>query len=80
MKKSATGPQTRSPTNIYPPDHMAAWPMDKSGAAGAANDNNLAELVWKHFREEITQALQETQQVRIPGRSGSTPRARQQKR
>ena len=32
-----------------------AGPMDKSGDAGAANDNHLAELVWKHFREQITQ-------------------------
>jgi hypothetical protein len=40
--------------NIYPPDHTAAGPMDKYGAAGAANGNNFAELVCKHFRERIT--------------------------
>jgi len=48
---------------------MAARPMDKSEAAGAANDNNLAELVWRHFAEEITEALHEAQQALAPGKA-----------
>jgi hypothetical protein len=78
MKKSATQLQTRS-TNIYRPDHTAAGPMDKSSAAGAANGNNFAELVCKHFREQITQALQETQQALVPAKGNSTI-AKSQKR
>ena len=52
--------------NIYPAQHTAAGAMDKSGAASAGNDQDLAELVWKHFAEEVTQAVHEAQQVLAP--------------
>ena len=70
MKKNATQQQTRSP-NIYPADNTAAGLMDKPGA-GAGNDQDLAELVWKYFREEITEAIQESQQALTPANGRST--------
>lgn len=51
---------------------MAAWPMDKSGTAGPANDQNLAELVWKYFEEELIRVLQEAQQALAPKKGLST--------
>ena len=61
MKKSAT--QTRKQClDLDPADHSAGA-MDNFGAAGAAHDQDLAELVWKHFREEVGEALHEIQQT-----------------
>jgi hypothetical protein len=52
MKKSATQLQTRS-TNIYPPDQTGAETQDSSGATRMGNNQDIAELVWKHSREHI---------------------------
>lgn len=53
--------------------------MDKSGAACAGNDQDLAQLVWKHFADEIGEALREAQQAMAPAKSQSS-RAKSQKR
>jgi len=76
MKKSAT--QTRKQCLDQDPADHSVGAMDNSGAAGAANDQDLAELVCKHFREEITQALQEAQQALTP-QKGRSARATAQK-
>lgn len=72
MKKSTTQSRTRS-TNIYPPEQAAY------GAAGADAAHDLAQLVWKHFPDEIGEALREAQRAVAPAKSQST-RAKSQKR
>jgi hypothetical protein len=58
MKKTST--QARKSTlYIYPPDQTGAAALNNSAAAGTGTGQALAELVWRHFREEITQALHE---------------------
>ena len=42
---------------------MEAGPRDQSSAAGVENDQDLAELVWKYFSQEISEALMEVQQA-----------------
>jgi hypothetical protein len=61
--------ETRSP-NIYPAEHTAAGPMDKSEAAGAENDKS---------RQNRLEALQETQQALTPAK-GRLTTAKSQKR
>jgi hypothetical protein len=64
MKKSAT--QARKQTlDIYPPDHTPA------GAETVAADpcQDLTQLVWKYFAEEITEALREVQEALAPEES-----------
>jgi hypothetical protein len=56
MKKSAT--QARKQTlDIYPADQIPAG----AGTMAADPYQDLTQLVWKYFGEEITQALQEAQ-------------------
>jgi hypothetical protein len=78
MKKCTTQSRKQTP-NIYPADHTVAGAPAKSGFTETADDENLAELVWKHFSEEITQALQQTQQDLAPVKDRSI-RAKSQKR
>jgi hypothetical protein len=60
MKKSAR--QSRKQT-LDPSDHIAAGAMDNSGTVGPDNDQDLAQLVWKYFGEEIGEALTDVQQA-----------------
>ena len=65
MKNSAT----RSPKQtLDPADHIGT--LGNSIFQGAGNEQYLAELVWKYFGEEITQALTETQEALTPEMSG----------
>jgi hypothetical protein len=75
MKNSAT----RSPKQtLDPADHNGA--MDNSPFQGASDEQDLAELVWKYFGEEITQALTETQEALTPELSGSRQQVGHRKR
>lgn len=75
MKNSAT----RSPKQtLDPADHIRA--VDNSPFQGAGDDQDLAELVWKYFGEEITQALTETQEALTPEMSGSRQQVGHRKR
>ena len=65
MKKSATRSQKQT-LNLDPADHIAA------GAVGADNDQNLAQLVWKYFGEEISETLREVQEALVPEQSSSS--------
>jgi hypothetical protein len=71
MKKSATSKQTLDPAAGIP----AAGPEDSP----AETYQDLADLVWKYFGEEITQSVQETQQALTPTNGRSTT-AKSQKR
>ena len=69
MKKSRT--QSRKHTlAIYPPDHTSA---------AAADKDQLTDLVWKYFAEEITEALMEVQEALAPEEKGSSRQVRHQK-
>jgi hypothetical protein len=73
MKNSAT----RSPKQtLDPADHIEA--LGNSIFQGACED--LAELVWKYFGEEITQALTETQEALTPEMSSSEQQVGHRKR
>jgi hypothetical protein len=69
MGKSATRSQTRS-TNIYPAANAASQPINSSSVIDGS-DSDLVGLVWKHFQEEIDQALQETHQALASAQNGS---------
>jgi len=73
---------TQSPKQtlgIYPADPITAGAMGESGTVPKDSYQDLTQLVWKHFAEEITQALQEAQQVLAPAKGRSTT-ANSQKR
>ena len=50
-----------------------------SGTVARETSQDLAQLVWKYFGEEITQAFQEAQQALAPAKDHSTT-AKSQKR
>ena len=68
MAKSATRSQIRS-TNIYPAGNTVTQPYSSDVTDGS--DSDLVGLVWKHFQEEIDQAVQETHQALAPAQNGS---------
>jgi hypothetical protein len=75
MKNSAT----RSPKQtLDPADHIRA--VDNSPCQGAGDEQDLAELVWKYFGEEITQTLTETQEALTPELNGSRQQVDHRKR
>jgi hypothetical protein len=79
MKKSAT--QTRKRTlELDPTDHIATGARDNSATMEADNDQAVAELVWRYFREEISQTLAEVQEALAPQRSGSSQQVTHRKR
>src|SRR5262245_13579965 len=51
-----------------------------SRVAEANRNQNVAELVWKYFSEEITQAVSEVQEALSPEQSGSMDQVRHRKR
>ena len=61
MKKSATQLrlQTLDPDAA---DRIAAGVMDEPATTGAAIDQDLTQLVWKYFSEEIRESLREVQE------------------
>ena len=78
MKKSRT--QSRRHTDIYPTRQTGAGALDNSGATGTANDQTIADLVWKYFAEEIGATLREAQQVLAPEKGRlKTPSPRKNK-
>ena len=77
MKNSAT----RSPKQTLDPTSAPAnTSVDNSIFRGAGDEQDLAELVWKYFGEEITQALTETQEALTPEMSGSRQQVGHRKR
>ena len=68
MKNSAT----RSPKQTLDPTRdVVAGTVVNSISQGAADEQDLAELVWKYFGEEIIQALTEIQEALTPELSNS---------
>ena len=72
MKKSAA--QSRKQTfDLDPADHIAAGAVENPGTMGADHDQDLAELVWKYFGEEISEAFKEVQEALAAEQSRSSP-------
>ena len=53
-------------------DHIAARAVDNSATVGAGSDQDLAQLVWKYFGDEISETLREVQEALTPEQSGSS--------
>ena len=49
--------------DLDPGNHIAAGVMDSSATVGADDDQDLAQLVWKYFGDEIRDALREAQEA-----------------
>jgi len=71
IKKSARQPlkQISEFDSAHQPAAGAAY---KPGTGPAENDGDLADLVWKYFAEEITQALIEVQELLASEETSST--------
>ena len=66
VKQSAT--QSRKRPDLDPADHIPAGATDTSNLVG--QDQEIAQLVWKYFGEEISETLREVQEVLAPEQSG----------
>jgi hypothetical protein len=74
IKKVAGQP----PKQVLEPDpehRPAAGLAYDGGSTPAKTDHALADLVWKYFSEEITQAVIELQQALTPETKGSSQQA-----
>jgi hypothetical protein len=70
MNKTAT--QTKRQTSgLDPSDRSTAGAMHTSASTGAENAQDLAQLVWKYFGEEISETLKEVQATLAPHKYGS---------
>jgi hypothetical protein len=79
IKKSARQP-LKQISEFDPAHQLAAWPTYGRGTGPAGSDGDLAELVWKYFAEEITEAVIEVQEALAPEQSGSIHQARHRKK
>jgi hypothetical protein len=85
VRKLRATPDQRGATSKHP---LPARPAGQAGAgatstspiAEANRNQNLAELVWQHFREEIGQALAEVQEDLAHRPSGPNYKVDQEKR
>jgi hypothetical protein len=73
MKKNRTKSRNRTP-DIYSTDHSGPGAQNSTGAT-VDNGQTLADLVWKYFADEITEAVMEVEQALAPERSGPTKQA-----
>jgi hypothetical protein len=74
-KIKPAGQPLKQIAELDPTDQSAAGPAHQRGKTPAENDADLAELVWKYFADEITEAVIEVQQVLAPEQSGSIQQA-----
>ena len=70
MKKHVTQLQKQT-LDLDPADLIGARAVDNSATEGTDNDQDLAQLVWKYFGEEIRDALREVQEALATEKSGS---------
>jgi hypothetical protein len=78
MKKNRTKSRKRTP-DIYSTDHSGTGPQNSSGAT-VDDRQTLADLVWKYFADEITEAVIEVQQALVPKKSRSSRQVGNRKR
>ena len=69
VKQSAT-PSRKRPFDLDPANHTPAGAMDTSNLVGL--DQELAQLVWKHFSQEISEIFTEVQDALAPEQSSSS--------
>jgi hypothetical protein len=85
VRKLRANPAQRGATSKQP---LPARPAGQARAGAAATspiaevnrNQDLAELVWKYFSEEITQAVIEVQEALSPEQSGSMHQVSHRKR
>jgi len=85
VHKLLAKPDQRGATSKQP---LPARPASQAGAGAAATspiadadcNQDLAELVWRHFREEISQTLAEIQEDLAQRQSGPNYKVNQEKR
>src|SRR5262249_30174877 len=82
VRKLRANPSQRGATNLPArPVGQAVADFAAISPIGEANCNqDLAELVWRYFSEEITQAVIEVQEALTPEQSGSMHQASHRKR
>jgi hypothetical protein len=71
IKKAAGQPLKQIP-ELDPAQQSSAGPAHERGTRPEENEGALADLVWKYFSEEITQAVVEVQQALAQEPKGSS--------
>ena len=79
-KPDQRGATSKQPLPVRPAGQVGASAEDTSPIAEANRNQDLAELVWKYFSEEITQAVIEVQEALSPEQSGSMQQVSHRKR
>ena len=79
MQIKKTALQNRKTLDPDPADHIAAGAVGNSGTVGADHGQDLAELVWKYFGEEISEAFREVQEALAAEQSSLSPQVSQRK-
>jgi hypothetical protein len=69
--KRIAGQPARQISELDPTEQSAAGPAHHRRKTPAENDADLAQLVWKYFAEEITEALRDIQQDLAPDQNDS---------
>ena len=78
--KKVAGQPAKQISKADPTHQAAAGPAHERGNTPARLNHDLANLVWKYFSEEITQALIEVQQALAQETEGLKPALRASKR
>jgi len=79
MQIKKTALQNRKTLDPDPADHIAAGAVENPGTMGADHEPDLAELVWKYFGEEISEAFSEVQEALTAEQSRSSPQVSHRK-
>jgi len=79
MQIKKTALRNRKTLDPDPADHIAAGAVENPGTVGADHDEDLAELVWKYFGEEISEAFREVQEALAAEQGSSSPQVSQRK-
>jgi hypothetical protein len=74
------GATSKQPLPVRPAGQIGAGAAATSPIAEANRNQDLAELVWKYFSEETTQAVIEVQEALSPEQSGSMHQVSHRKR
>ena len=69
----------RNRKTLDPADHIASEAVENPGTVEADHDQDLAELVWKYFGQEIGEAFREVQEALAAEQNSSSPQVSQRK-
>ena len=77
MQIKKTALRNRKTLDPDPADHITAGAVENPGTVD--HDQDLAELVWKYFGEEIGEAFREVQEALAAEQSSTSPQVSQRK-